>query len=388
MSDDKSKNLQFLVFFLVAASMANLYIVQPVLPILEREFGTTASMASLAISATILGIALANLPFGMLADRYAVKPLILIGGFAVSLFGFFCAVTTSMGFLILARFIQGLFLPAVTTCLAAYLARSLPIERLNIIMGSYVSATVAGGLAGRLLGGWIHTPLHWRYAFVSASALLLTATIVAVRWLPEEQGTRKEAKPARFIELLSRKDLLRIYLVPFSAFFVFSSVFNYLPFYLSGPPFHASTEIITLLYLSYIIGIAIGPVAGTLSNRLSNGATMALGALVFGISIAITVIESVPLIAVSLCGICAGHFAMHTAAVGSLNRKVSSSQGRANSLYVLFYYLGGATGITLSGYAYSIAGWVGVVALGCIVLLIPLLTGIIENRKSSESARV
>jgi YNFM family putative membrane transporter len=385
MKNDKSRKLQFLVFFLVMASMANVYIVQPVLPILEREFGTNATIASFAISATILGIALANLPFGMLADRYAVKPIILIGGFAVSLFGFFCAVTTSMGFLILARFIQGLFIPAVTTCLVAYLARSLPIERLNIIMGSYVSATVAGGLAGRLLGGWIHTPLHWRYAFVSASALLLTATIVAVRWLPsEEPGTRKEARPARFIELISRKDLLRIYLVPFSAFFVFSSVFNYLPFYLSGPPFYASTEVITLLYLSYIIGIAIGPVAGTLSNRLSNGATMALGAVVFGISIAITIIKSVPLIAVSLCGICAGHFAMHTAAVGSLNRKVSSGQGRANSLYVLFYYLGGAIGITLSGYAYSIAGWTGVVALGCIVLLLPLLTGIIENRLAPQ----
>ena len=26
-------------------------------------------------------------------------------------------------------------------------------------MGSYVSATVLGGLGGRLLGGWIHPPL-------------------------------------------------------------------------------------------------------------------------------------------------------------------------------------------------------------------------------------
>ena len=36
------------------------------------------------------------------------------------------------------------------------------------------------------------------------------------------------------------------------------------------------------------------------------------------------------------------------AAAGSLNRKLTSSRGRANSLYVLSYYLGGAVGITLS----------------------------------------
>ena len=36
-------------------------------------------------------------------------------------------------------------MPALTTCLAAYLSANLPLERLNVVMGSYVSATVAGG---------------------------------------------------------------------------------------------------------------------------------------------------------------------------------------------------------------------------------------------------
>ncbi|MDH3357965.1 MAG: MFS transporter [Desulfobacteraceae bacterium] len=95
-----------------------------------------------------------------------------------------CAVTKDLWVLIAARFLQGLFIPALTTCLAAYLAKVLPAARLNVVMGSYVSATVLGGLGGRLLGGWVHPPLHWRYAFVSASILILIATFIAFGWLP------------------------------------------------------------------------------------------------------------------------------------------------------------------------------------------------------------
>ena len=175
---------QALVFGLVAAALTTVYITQPVLPILQQEFGVNPSQASYTVSAVILGIALANLPFGMLADRFPIQRLILVGGAVVAACGFFCAATSSLALLVGARFVQGLFVPALTTCLAAYLSTNLPLERLNVAMGSYVSATVAGGLGGRLLGGFIHPPLHWRYAFVTASLLVVAATLAAVRWLP------------------------------------------------------------------------------------------------------------------------------------------------------------------------------------------------------------
>ena len=369
---------QALVFFLVATAFTTVYITQPVLPVIENEFGVNARTASLSVSMVIFGVALANLPFGMLADRYPIKPIVLTGGAVVAATSLVCAITHSIAVLIAARFIQGLFIPALTTCIAAYLAQSLPAARLNVVMGSYVSATVAGGLGGRLLGGWIHPPLHWRYAFVSASVLLMTATIAAFRWLPAENPKRKIESPhAGFIELLAQPGLLRMFVVAFGAFFVFSSTFNYLP-YLSKPPFSARTEVITLMYLAYLIGIVMGPASGRLSNRLGSGATMVFGSLVFGAAIAATLIQSLVAIAASLVAICAGFFSIHAAAVGLLNRRLTSSRGRANSLYVLCYYAGGGAGITACGYAYSDYGWKGAVALGISVLLLPLSIGLTE----------
>jgi YNFM family putative membrane transporter len=138
------------------------------------------------------------------------------------------------------------------------------------------------------------------------------------------------------------------------------------------------------MYLTYIIGIVIGPFAGRLSNRFGGGTTMALGAGLLGLSILISLIKSLSVIALCLTGICAGFFSIHSAAIGSLNAKLSSSQGRANSLYVLFYYLGGAVGITCSGYAYAAMGWSGVVLVGCAVLLIPFIVGMRERGRTAK----
>ena len=166
--------------------------------------------------------------------------------------------------------------------------------------------------------------------------------------------------------------------VAFGAFFVFSSTFNYLPFYLSSPPFSAGSEVITFMYLAYLLGIVMGPLSGKLSNRMGSGATMVLGSLVFAVGIAATLIQSLAVIAASLVAICAGFFSIHAAAVGLLNRRITSSRGRANSLYVLFYYVGGAVGIMTCGYAYTAYGWIGAAALGAAVLLLPLGIGLTE----------
>jgi YNFM family putative membrane transporter len=378
--------LQALVFGLVSASFTTIYLLQPVLPVLQQEFGIDEKQASYAISAVILGIALSNLPFGRMADRLPVKPIILTGGLVVVTCSLGCALVQQMPQLIALRFVQGLFIPALTTCLAAYLARNLPVERLNVVMGSYVSATVAGGLGGRLLGGWIHPPLHWRYAFVTVSVLVLLATLAALKYLPAEaRNAGGTADDESFWTLLKRTELLRIYSVAFLSFWVFSALFNYLPFYLAGPPFHASTERITFMYLAYVLGIIVGPLSGKLSNRLGNGVTMVLGALVFALALGATHIGSLWAVIAGLCGVCIGFFSIHSAAAGCLNQKLKSSRGRANSLYVLFYYLGGSAGITVSGYSYERYGWFGVTGTGLLLLAVIVAAGFVETRAARRS---
>ncbi len=374
--------LQLVVFALVSASFTNIYLTQPILPVLQDEFNLTTVQVSMTVSAVILGIVLSNLFFGYLSDRFPIRPIILIGGTCVAAGAVLAGMTHNFTLMVAARLFQGLFIPALTTSLAAWLARTLPVERLSIVMGSYVSATVLGGLGGRLLGGWIHPPLHWRYAFFSASFLIIVTTLLAFMVLPrtEKKEALDESSNDTFLYLLKRTDLLLMYCCGAGGFLMFSTVFNYLPFRLTGPPFGFSTELITLIYLVYILGIFMGPMAGKLSNKFGGGTTLIVGTCILGLSFLLLLVPSVYAIILGLLGVCAGFFTIHAVAVGLLNRKLSGSHGKANALYVLFYYAGGWLGITGAGFAFEHAGWNGVVGFVICFLIIPLGAGLYEKR--------
>lgn len=377
--------LQVVVFFLAAAAFSTVYITQPVLPILTGEFGADPAVVSFTVSAVVLGIALSILPIGILADRLPIQNILLAGGIAVAACSLVAALTGSLWTLILVRFIQGLFIPTLTTCLAAYLARSLPAERLSVVMGSYVSATVAGGLGGRLLGGWLHPPAHWRYAFVTAGVLVLVATFIAVRRLREPApAAHHSASAIGLWPMVKRPDLLRLFLVAFGSFFVFSSVFNFLPFYLAAPPLSVPVQWITALYLSYVLGILVGPLAGRISQRRGSGFAMAAGTLLLAAGLLLSLVPSVLAIAGALAAICTGYFSVHASAVGAVNQSLESGRGRANALYVLFYYIGGWSGITVSGIAFEHQSWLGVVVACLLMLLVPLGCGAVHQRNSGR----
>lgn len=376
--------LQFVVFALVSAAFTNIYITQPVLPVLAREFDTDLVRVSFSVSAVILGIAVSNLPFGRLADRLPIRPIVLTGGLCIAAAGIVCAAAGSLWLLIAARFVQGVFIPALTSCLAAFLARALPAARLPVVMGAYVSATVFGGLGGRLLGGWLHPPLHWRYAFMSAAAMVLAATAHGYRVLPAGAacaGAECGVQPG-FLQLVARRDLLRLYVCAAGAFGVFSSIFNYLPFRMSAPPFEFSTGATTLLYGVYVIGIFMGPAAGRLSSRFGSGPTLVGGGLLLGVSLGCFLLPMTAGIVTGLLCACGGFFTVHAAAVGGLNRRLTAGQGRANALYMLFYYIGGWAGITLAGFAYARFGWFGMIAADAVMLAAALAAGGTEWRKA------
>lgn len=102
--------------------------------------------------------------------------------------------------------------------------------------------------------------------------------------------------------------------------------------------------------------------------------------MIFGCSLLIILVPSVIAIVIGLIGVCMGFFMTHAAAVGALNKKLSSGHGRANAMYVLFYYVGGGLGITTAGIAYKQGGWTVMILLSMTLLIIPVVTGFNERK--------
>ena len=241
--------LSALIFALVTCAFATIYITQPVLPVLQAQFGVGASAASLTVSAVIVGMAATTLPIGVLVDRYPARSLMLTGACVTAAAGAICAATPSFAVLVAMRAVQGAFIPALTTCIAAWLARTLPARALNVAMGTYVSASVAGGLGGRLLAGWAFSPAHWRHAFVAVGAALFVVTLLVAPRLRESARAKVAGPSTPLARLVLRRPQMLAQVAAFGAFGAYSTVFNYFPFYLSRPPWSLSTPTITALYL-------------------------------------------------------------------------------------------------------------------------------------------
>ena len=238
MDTSSDVTIQVLVFSLVAAAFTTVYITQPVLPVIQDEFAVDARTASLSVSMVIFGIALANLPFGILADRYPIKPLLLTGGTVITATSLVCAATQSIAIPLRRALHTGTFHPVTDHVPCRLFGEEF--TRITSQRGDgFLCISDRSGRDGRPVAGWLD-PSAFALAlrFVSASVLLITATIAASRWLPvQKEEPKPEFQQAGFIQLLAQPSLWRVLVVAFSAYFVFSAMFNYLPFYPQGRRF-------------------------------------------------------------------------------------------------------------------------------------------------------
>ena len=146
------------LLWLVAGCMSlqplspDLYLGSP--PHLGRYFGTGASAAQATLTVFVIGVGIAQLLAGPLADRFGRRPLALGGCLTYVLASVVCAVAPSMSILIVGRLLQ-----ALGCCSVLVAARTIIRDRYAPAQGAAVIARASSLLAfvplfGPALGGY------------------------------------------------------------------------------------------------------------------------------------------------------------------------------------------------------------------------------------------
>jgi MFS transporter, YNFM family, putative membrane transport protein len=365
------------------ACYADMYLTQPVLPVLSREFGISPSRAGLSVSAVVFAIAAASSFYGPLSDALGRKRVMVGAAALLAIPTALCAATDGFGALLAFRAAQGVLIPGVTAVSIAYAGDRGERSRLTVVVGGLIAASVAGGLVGRVAGGLIASALGWRASFVIFAGITLATAALLARGLDGARSGERigwaSAYGGMMAHLLDRR-LVGAFLIGFALFFGFIGIFTYLPYHLSGAPYHLSTALVSSVYVVYLAGIVVSPIAGRLAGRFSSRLLMAVGLFIAAIGMAATLLRPLGAIVAGLVVLCLGMFTAQSIAPSFVNASAPRAKGGANALYLSFYYVGGTLGSVLPGLAWQAWRWPGVVgvcaaSLGVAVLADALLCG-------------
>ncbi|KJT59393.1 Arabinose efflux permease [Salmonella enterica subsp. enterica serovar Heidelberg str. RI-11-014588] len=159
------------------------------------------------------------------------------------------------------------------------------------------------------------------------------------------------------------------FVIGFILFGSFTSIFNFLAFYLHRPPYELSYTWIGLIPVSFSLTFFLAPYAARVA--LNIGSMNALSILIICMMVGAFLTLIAPSLWVFISGIVllsVAFFSAHSTVLAWVSSRSPNAKGQATSFYLLCYYSGGAVMGYLNGYLFSWQGW-NAIAASCLMML-------------------
>ncbi|BAJ72965.1 permease of the major facilitator superfamily [Microbacterium testaceum StLB037] len=376
------------------ATFAQLYATQAVLPAIAADIDSGPAGAALTVSASTLGLAVAVIPWSLVADRIGRVPVMALGLVAATLLGACTPFADDIVMLLGLRLLEGAALGAVPAVALAYLSEEIAPRHVAAAAGSYIAGTTVGGLSGRVIAGWVGEVAGWRWGVASVVLLCVVAAVLFVALVPSARGfvpgrARKErglSVRRRILANLRSRVQLALYAQGFLLIGAFVAVYNYLGFHLAGAPFFLPPAVVTLLFLAYLAGTVSSPRAGMLAVRHGRLPVLVGSIAVMAGGIVLMSVPALPVVVVGLLAFTAGFFGAHAVASGwTPVAAASDARAQASSLYYLAYYAGSSLFGWLLGWVFGGAGWSVFLAAVLVMCALALAVAIVTLRAPKAS---
>ncbi len=345
------------------ATFAELYAVQAVLPGLAAEFDLSQAQATLAVSVATGALAASVLPWAAVGDRFGRARAMRVSAIVAAVCGLLVAVAPTFEVLLAVRAVSGAALGALPALAVAHLVATAPPARVAAVGGLYIAGTTIGGLSGRVLTGAVGGAFGWRWGLVTTAAFVAVAAAVFAVLLDSGPRARPDQpRPGQWSRVrlaLADRVVLVFYLQAFLLMGAFVTVYNLLSFRLLADPYRLPASVVSLLFLTYLVGTvgssAVGRLVGRLGRRrvlAGAGATMAIGA-------AITVPSPLWYVLAGLVLLTFAFFVAHAIAATWAGERVPAARSQASAIYSLAYYAGSSLVGLVGAALYARFGWTG-----------------------------
>lgn len=325
----------------------------PSLPSLAKELHTSASLAQLSLTACLLGLSLGQLLAGSQSDIRGRRFPLLIGLVLYAFSSLLCALSPSIGVLILLRFIQGLAGAAGIVISRAVVRDLYSGTELMKFFALLMLVNGLGPILAPIVGAQLLQITTWRGVFLVLSIVGLAILLAVFFGLPETLPVERRSQAGMLNTLSTYRTLLsdRVFMgYALPQGLVMAAMFAYI----SGSPFviqdiyGASPQLFSVFFAINGLGIIIaGQITGKLAGRI-NGVKLYVSGLILASLGGISLL-SVILLGIGLKGILPSLFVV-VSSVGVVTTAGSSlamenyghSAGSASALLGLLSFIFGA----------------------------------------------
>jgi YNFM family putative membrane transporter len=361
-------------------TFAQLYAVQPLLPIFATEFGVSPTASSLALSATTASLAVALLFAGAISDAFGRKRVMAAALWLSALLSLAVAAIPQWQGILLARALTGVALSGVPAVAMAYLGEEVETDSLGLAMGLYIGGNAIGGMCGRLLVGIAADFMSWRLALGLLGGLSLLSALAFNRMLPRPrhfaaQRPHPQALARDFAATFRDAALPLLFIESFLLMGGFVTVYNYIAFRLAAPPYELSHAVIAAIFVVYLIGSLASAWIGQLGARHGRRKVLWSMILVFAAGLGLMAARPLICILIGVAVVTFGFFGAHSIASSWVTRRARHGKAQAASLYLLFYYFGSSFLGTLGGVFWVNWAWPGVTLMvGAALILATMIS--------------
>lgn len=250
------------IIFLLALASANsgiaLRAVEPMLPQLASDFGTSISATALIISAYAFAYAGSQLLYGPIGDRFGKLRVVTLSLAGAALGSLGCALAQDIASLAAMRLVTALFASTPVILGMAYIADRVALAERQPVIARFIIGTITGQALGPVAGGVLTDLIGWRGAFAVIGAVF--AAVSAILFLrtralwSDEKRTASLGNPlAIHLRLLGSSRVRYVVSIGLIETFLFFGAFSFLGAYLKLR-FDLSLSLIGLILAGFGIG--------------------------------------------------------------------------------------------------------------------------------------
>ncbi|MFI1824963.1 MFS transporter [Streptomyces sp. NPDC020412] len=160
-------------------------VVEPALPLLQRELGVSSGEGALIGNTLLITGAVVTPIAGKLGDRYGGKRVLIWLMSVVSAGGLLASLAPNLPVLLLGQVLQGVMVGALP--LSFILVRKhLSTRESQVAIGVVIALFTGGGTVGTLLAGPISDELSWQWMFALPTIAVGAMTLVVARLMPHD----------------------------------------------------------------------------------------------------------------------------------------------------------------------------------------------------------